>query len=84
MTIRSTIAMIYVIAAAIVSLVNGPGAGALAGELAVFSVFEIPADGPDAEPDRAIAWEWEDPPAYETPDEADYTRTELARAAPLY
>lgn len=84
MNVRSTIALIYVIAAAIVAVVNGPGAGALAGELAVFSVFEADPVVRDDRPARMIEWEWEDPPAYRTMDQADEMRADLAPPSLLY
>lgn len=77
MTPRSIIAMAYVIAAAITAVVNGPGAGALAGELAVFAVFEVPQPGAQdmgIATGAGFAWELDDLPAYLTEDKADVTR----------
>lgn len=65
MTPRSTIALAYVVAAACVAVVNGPGAGALAGEIAVFSVFEMPKPELIEQVTR-IVWEIDDLPAYLT------------------
>ncbi|MEM1298651.1 MAG: hypothetical protein AAGH68_05165 [Pseudomonadota bacterium] len=65
MTPRSIIAMAYVVAAACVAVINGPGAGALAGEIAVFAVFELPQ--PELVEDVVrVAWELDDLPAYLT------------------
>lgn len=84
MTIRTMIALGYVVAAGLTALVNGPGPRALAGEIAVLAVFaaEDPVGllGEAPEPD----WEAEDLPAYLTQDEADMTRTELALPASVY
>lgn len=84
MTVRSTIAVIYVIAAALVALISGPGARELASELAVFSVFEAQAATVDPLPARAIAWEWDDPPVVETAGEGDIAVDDLAPATRLY
>ncbi|MFK7944792.1 MAG: hypothetical protein AB8B85_18040 [Paracoccaceae bacterium] len=79
MTIRSTIAMFYVIAAAAVSIINGPGAGALAGEIAVLAVFETPApdDALVLDNQTRVHWELDDLPAYMT-EETDQMLTDLA------
>lgn len=84
MTVRSTIAVIYVIAAALAALISGPGATGLASELAVFSVFEAQAETVEPRPARAIAWEWDDPPAFETAGEGEIAADDLAPATRLY
>lgn len=79
MSIRSNIALFYVILAAIVSVTNGPGLNALAGEIALLAVFEEPeagvvvSDTADTSPAQ-VHWELEDLPAYLTEDEADSAR----------
>ena len=75
MTIRSTIALFYVIAAAAVAVASGPGPRALAGEIAVLAVFEaVDQADADTEPRHAqtrIHWELDDLPAYLTEENAD-------------
>lgn len=75
MTIRSTIALFYVMAAAAVAVISGPGPSALAGEIAVLAVFETAEDGATqpvttTTPTR-IHWELDDLPAYLTEETAD-------------
>lgn len=75
MTIRSTIALVYVIAAAGVAVISGPGPRALAGEIAVLAVFETAEETPvgaDARPRATrVHWELDDLPAYLTEETAD-------------
>ena len=83
MSIRSAVALFYIILAAVVSVVSGPGAGALATEIAVMSVFEIDTGAPAWAEEVRIVWEIDDLPAYLTEDIADFTRSELVEPRAL-